>query len=267
MRLRRNPAWFARDDSPRGIGTGRPFLDGYDAFFSPQEDAFQRAAFQRALVDATGFVDPAALDDERKTNLADIALDETGAGGILASRFLLDRRPFNDDRVRRAIHLAIDRAALIELLYPAMDGRPSARAHRPDRAGDATAGPSRATISRGGRVPHRTLPAARRTSARRSSSGTPRPAARSTELRITFAGGRERSRTRDRRHQRQLAERAGREGRRRRRTRPGRRSSRRRCCATSRARRTAWRRSRSRSRTAASTWTTGCTRSSAAASR
>jgi peptide/nickel transport system substrate-binding protein len=126
VRLRRNPSWFARDDSPRGIGAGRPFLDGYDAFFS-QVDPFQRAAFQRRLVDATAFADPATLAAERKTNLADIALDETGAGGFLASRFLLDRKPFNDDRVRRAIHLAIDRTALIDVLYPPMDGRPSAQ--------------------------------------------------------------------------------------------------------------------------------------------
>lgn len=131
VHLRRNPAWFARDDSPRGAGPGRPFLDGYDAFYSPQEDTFQRAAFQRRIVDATGFADPAMLDIERKTNLADIALDETGAGGFVASRFLLDRKPFNDDRVRRAIHLAIDRAALIDLLYPPMDGRASAQLSGP----------------------------------------------------------------------------------------------------------------------------------------
>jgi ABC-type transport system substrate-binding protein len=131
VKLRRNPAWYARGDSPHGAGTGRPFLEGCDAFFSPQEDAFQRAAFQRHLVDATEFADPATLDAERKTNLADIALDETGAGGILASRFLVDRKPFNDDRIRRAIHLAIDRAALIDLLYPPMDGRPSAQLSGP----------------------------------------------------------------------------------------------------------------------------------------
>ena len=131
VRLRRNPTWFARDDDPRGTGAGRPFLDEYVAFFSPQEDAFQRAAFQRRLVDATGFTDQAVLDTERKTNLSDIALDETAAGGFLASRFLLDRKPFNDDRVRRAIHLAIDRAALIDVLYPSMDGRPSAQLSGP----------------------------------------------------------------------------------------------------------------------------------------
>jgi peptide/nickel transport system substrate-binding protein len=131
VKLVRNPTWFARDDNPRGAGASRPFLDGYTAYFSPQEDAFQRAAFERRAVDATGFADVATLDDERKTNLEDIVLDETGAGGVVASRFLLDRKPFNDDRVRRAIHLAIDRAALIDALYPPMDGRPSAQLSGP----------------------------------------------------------------------------------------------------------------------------------------
>ncbi len=129
VRLRRNPAWFARDDGPDG--GGRPFLEGYDAFYTPQEDTFQRVAFERRIVDATGFADAAVLDQERKTNLGDIVLDESDAGGLLASRFLLDRAPFKDDRVRRAIHLAIDRQALATLLYPDMDGRPSAKLSGP----------------------------------------------------------------------------------------------------------------------------------------
>jgi len=127
VKLRRNPDWFARDDDPDGAGTGRPFLDGYDAVYTPQDDGNQRVLFHRTLVDATGFPDPTAVATEQKTNLADIALGETDAGGLLASRLLLDRAPFNDDRVRRAIHLGVDRKALIELLYPAMDGRASAK--------------------------------------------------------------------------------------------------------------------------------------------
>ncbi len=126
VRLRRNPNWFARNDASDTLGAERPFIDGYDAYYSPQEDAFQRAALDRRLVDTTGFADPQALDMARKTNLADITLEERRAGGILASRFLLDRPPFRDDRVRRAIHLAIDRQGLIDLLYPPMDDRPSA---------------------------------------------------------------------------------------------------------------------------------------------
>lgn len=126
VRLRRNPVWFARNDLEGTLGKRRPFIDGYDAFFSPQEDVFQRAAFDRRLVDTTGFTKPEALSHARATNLSDIVLEARQAGGILASRFLLDRPPFRDDRVRRAIHLAIDRRALADLLYPAMDGAPSA---------------------------------------------------------------------------------------------------------------------------------------------
>lgn len=131
VKLRRNPDWVARDDDAAGGRLGRPFLNGYDAFFTPQEDLFQRDAFDSGYVDSTGFLDPMALDLARTTNLADIFLEEGDAGGLLASRFLLDRPPFNDDRVRRAVHLAIDRAALVALMHPPMAGRPSARLSGP----------------------------------------------------------------------------------------------------------------------------------------
>ena len=131
VKVRRNPAWFAGDDNPDDAGAGRPFLDGYDAVYTPQDDDNQRTLFHRSIVDATGFPDPAALSTEQKTNLADIALGETDAGGLLGCRLLLDRGPFNDDRVRRAIHLAVDRKAMVDLLYPDMDGRPSAKLSGP----------------------------------------------------------------------------------------------------------------------------------------
>jgi peptide/nickel transport system substrate-binding protein len=124
-KIRRNPAWFAADD--RGDARGRPLLDGYDAFFSPQQDEFQRDAFDRGYVDSTEFLDPLAVQRARTTNLADIFVEEQDAGGLLASRLLIDRPPFIDDRARRAVHLAIDRRALAASLYPPLDDGSSAR--------------------------------------------------------------------------------------------------------------------------------------------
>jgi ABC-type transport system substrate-binding protein len=128
-KLRRNEEWFAARD--REGGPPRPYLDGYDAFLSPQEDTFQRDTFQRGFVDSTEFVDPAAFDRARTTNLVDIIAEERDGGGLLASRLLADRPPFQDDRARRAIHLAVDRRALAALLLPPAGNDRSSRLSGP----------------------------------------------------------------------------------------------------------------------------------------
>jgi ABC-type transport system substrate-binding protein len=127
--LRRNDGWFAARDAIDG--PSRPYLDGYDSFLSPQQDEFQRDAFERGFVDSTDFVDPAAFDRARTTNLEDIVVEERDAGGLLASRLLTDRAPFRDDRARRALHLAVDRRALAALLYPPAGNEPSAKLSGP----------------------------------------------------------------------------------------------------------------------------------------
>jgi peptide/nickel transport system substrate-binding protein len=130
VRLLRNPSWFAADDAPES-GTGRPFLDGYDAHLAPDEDAWQRASFERQLIDATPLGEISALQAAMTTNLEDIVLEEAEPGGMLSARFLVDRPPFKDDRVRKALHLAIDRRALGDLMYPALNGNASWRLSGP----------------------------------------------------------------------------------------------------------------------------------------
>lgn len=130
VRLRRNTAWFAANDGAVASGP-QPWLDGIDAYFSPQESAFQRAAFERQAVDVTELSDVEQFERVRATTLADVSIDEAESGCVLASRLLVDRAPFKDDRIRRAVHLAIDRRALAAVLYPPFDGRDSARLSGP----------------------------------------------------------------------------------------------------------------------------------------
>lgn len=116
VRVVRNPAWFAADDLKDTLGAGRPFLDGYEALWSPQSDATVEAAFLSKQVDTASFLDQtnlARLLRDRK----DLSEQEWGVAGYVNTRLLIDRPPFDDERVRRAIHLAIDRQRLAEQIF------------------------------------------------------------------------------------------------------------------------------------------------------
>ncbi len=120
--VRRNPNWFAKDDNPGGVGLDRPFLDGYDSIWTPQSDQVQEAALKAKEVDSSG------MDDDNNTlrieeDVAGIVLGEIGNTGTIGMRLLVDRPPFNDPRLRRAIHLALDRRLLGEQMFPSAPGR------------------------------------------------------------------------------------------------------------------------------------------------
>jgi len=129
VRIRRNADWFAAGDG--GEGAFRPFIDGVDAHLSPESDPLQRAALERKLIDATEFTETATVEHVIATTLEDVALEEREPGGMLSLRLLTDRPPFSDSRARRAVHLAIDRTQLGDLLYPSLHGEPSYRLSGP----------------------------------------------------------------------------------------------------------------------------------------
>jgi peptide/nickel transport system substrate-binding protein len=122
VKVRRNPNWFAADDNPRGIGTGRPFLDGYDALWTPQSDSTQEAALLSKQVDATGFADDSTTK-RIATEHKDLVFTEMGTAGFLNSRlWMSDRSPLKDARLRKAIHLAVDRERIGQQMFPSAPG-------------------------------------------------------------------------------------------------------------------------------------------------
>lgn len=120
-RFVRNPAWFAANDDPSGVGLGRPFLDGYEVFWPPPDNETQAMAFRARWVDGV-----VLTDSQQLRALADeLGLSPALAPGVGAvSTRLLSRDSerakgvFADYRLRRAIHLALDRRRLGDLWLP-----------------------------------------------------------------------------------------------------------------------------------------------------
>jgi ABC-type transport system substrate-binding protein len=122
VKVRRNPNWFAKDDKPE-LGTGRPFIDGYDSLWTPQSDATQEAALLARQVDETGFEDDANTGrvgaDTSKFRL----LSQPTAGWVNSRLWMSEKSVFKDDRLRKALHLAVDRKRIGEQIFPAEEGR------------------------------------------------------------------------------------------------------------------------------------------------
>ena len=113
VQVRKNPDWFLKD---AGFAKGRPFLDGIDMSFEPQDDNSIEGAFKAKQVDFT--------DVNIQTNGARITKETAGTqliligiGGQVNSIANVASGPFKDDRVRMAYHIAVDRQAMGNFIY------------------------------------------------------------------------------------------------------------------------------------------------------
>jgi ABC-type transport system substrate-binding protein len=121
VKVRRNAGWFAADANPRGIGTGRPFIDGYDSLWTPQSDSTQEAALNSKQVDSTGFADDSTT--QRVAKNSGMVFTESGTAGFLNNRlWMSEKSPFKDFRLRRAMHLAVDRERIGQQMFPGAPG-------------------------------------------------------------------------------------------------------------------------------------------------
>lgn len=108
----RNPTWFARDLlADQGL-PNRPIVDRYEAPWYLGDPTAMEAAFRAKQVDAFTTDDPNVV----KRIAADVGVDmRQGLGsGLINSRVLINdspaaKTPFNDVRLRKALHLAVDR--------------------------------------------------------------------------------------------------------------------------------------------------------------
>ncbi len=122
VRVIRNPRWFASEDLAGTLGGGRPFLDGYEVVWHPQNDTMVEEAFRSRQVDIAEFFDQAML--EAFQGRSQYGFLETPMAALVQTRLLVDRPPFDDPRVRRALHLVVDRWQLGEQILGGLGSRP-----------------------------------------------------------------------------------------------------------------------------------------------
>jgi peptide/nickel transport system substrate-binding protein len=88
---------------------GRPFLDGFEAVFTPKQNVYVQALRGGRAHSMFRGLPPAAVEDLRRAMGDSFRVQESTWNCVLLVAVNQSKKPFDDVRVRRALNLAIDR--------------------------------------------------------------------------------------------------------------------------------------------------------------
>ncbi len=108
----RNPTWFGWDDPD----LGRPYLDGYLATGQGLDDSTIEALFRQKTIDSAGFIDNPGWVYDLKDEIPDLEVQIQPSSGWVNTRMKAYCKPFDDWRVRKAFHLAVDRQEIVDVI-------------------------------------------------------------------------------------------------------------------------------------------------------
>jgi peptide/nickel transport system substrate-binding protein len=113
MKLDKNPNWWEKDDQ----GNRLPYIDGIDLSFITDKNT-EISQYSAGRLD--GIAVPAELVDTFRSQNPDSIITQNVQNQLVfmffpPAAYDSNEPPFNDDRVRKAVSLALDREALIDL--------------------------------------------------------------------------------------------------------------------------------------------------------
>jgi peptide/nickel transport system substrate-binding protein len=108
----RNPEWFGWGEPE----LGRPYVDGYTVSGSSLNDTSLEALFRRKEIDGATFIENPEWIYDIKREKPELKLFQLWVSGWIGTRFKLFCKPFDDVRVRKAIHLATERQQIVDVI-------------------------------------------------------------------------------------------------------------------------------------------------------
>jgi peptide/nickel transport system substrate-binding protein len=108
----RNPEWFGWGEPD----LKRPYLDGYTVSGSSLNDTSLEALFRRKEIDGATFIENPDWIYKIKEEKPELKFFQLWVSGWIGTRFKMFCQPFDDVRVRKAIHLATERQQIVDVI-------------------------------------------------------------------------------------------------------------------------------------------------------